>query len=436
MSAISNPVRPQEPVVPQAAPPPPHRSRPVWKPILTVAILALVGVAIYRFAVQSKPQTGSIPAGAKTAVATTGPVVRQLRVPGVTSARNFANVTAPIMRGPEGNQPMILLQLSKSGSIVKKGDLVASIDAQGIQDHVDDIKDTILQAANDVRVRQAEQQVESDSLQQSLRVAKSNLDKAVLTAKASEVRTEIDRELYKLSVDEAEARYNQAQREVAFRKQAHDAELKILNFTLERHRRHIGRHAHDLERFVIRAPMDGLVVISTLFRGGEMVQIQLGDQLAPGQSFMKIVDPRSMQVEGNINQAESSQLRVGQTVEVGLDAFSGLQLKGKVYSIGALAVGGWRQQYFVRNVPVRIALEQFDPRVIPDLSAFGDVQLERAENVTQVPLGAVHEDGGKNFLFVRSGDAFDRRPVTLGIHSNTQVAITSGVNAGEEVKLN
>jgi hypothetical protein len=26
--------------------------------------------------------------------------------------------------------------------------------------------------------------------------------------------------------------------------------------------------------------------------------------------------------------------------------------------------------------------------------------------------------------------------VTLGIHSNTQVAITSGVNAGEEVKLN
>jgi hypothetical protein len=301
---------------------------------------------------------------------------------------------------------------------------------------MDDIKDTILQASNDVRVRESEQAVELDALQQSLKVAKSNLDKAILDAKASEVRTDIDRELFKLAIDEAEGRYQQAQKEIAFRKQAQAAELKILNITLERHRRHLGRHDHDLVRFTIRAPMDGLVVMSTTFRGGEMVQIQLGDQLMPGQSFMKIVDPRSMQVEGNINQAESSELRVGQTVEVGLDAFSGLQLKGKVYSIGALAVGGWRQQYFVRNVPVRIALEQFDARVIPDLSAFGDVQLERAENVTQVPLGAVHEDNGKNFLFVRSGDAFDRRPVTLGIHSNTQVAITSGVNAGEEVKLN
>ncbi len=369
-------------------------------------------------------------------VATTGAVVRQLRVPGVTSARNFVTVTAPIMRGPEGNQPMILLQLAKSGSLVKKGELVATIDAQGVQDHVDDIKDTISQAANDVRVRQAEQAVESENMQQSLRVTKANLDKAIWDAKATEVRSDIDRELFKLAIDEADARYKQAQREVAFRKHSQDAELKILNLTLERHRRHMGRHEHDLERFTIRAPMDGLVVMSTTFRGGEMTQIQLGDQLYPGQSFMKIVDPRSMQVEGNINQAESGELRIGQTVDIGLDAFSGLLLKGKVYSIGALAVGGWRQQYFVRNVPVRIAIESFDARVIPDLSAFGDVQLERAENVTQVPLGAIHEEGGKNFLFVRSGEAFDRRAVTLGVHSNTQVAITSGVNAGDEVRLN
>lgn len=436
MSAISNPVRPQEPAAPKAAPPPSQHSRPVWKPVVVVAILALVGFGIYRLTTQTAPQNAATPGGTKTVLATTGAVIRQLRVAGATSARNFVNVTAPIMRGPEGNQPMILLQLSKSGALVKKGELVATIDSQGVQDHVDDIKDTILQAQNDVNVRKSEQAVESESLQQSLRVAKSNFDKASWDLKATEVRSDIDRELLKLSVDEADARYKQAQREVAFRKQAQDAELKILNFTLERHRRHIGRHTHDLERFVIRAPMDGLVVMSTTFRGGEMVQIQLGDQLMPGQTFMKIVDPKSMQVEGNINQAESSQLRIGQTVDVGLDAFSGLQLKGKVYSIGALAVGGWRQQYFVRNVPVRIAIEQFDARVIPDLSAFGDVQLERADNVTQVPLGAVHEDGGKNFLFVRSGEAFDRRAVTVGVRSNNLVAITSGVSAGEEVKLN
>jgi multidrug efflux pump subunit AcrA (membrane-fusion protein) len=151
---------------------------------------------------------------------------------------------------------------------------------------------------------------------------------------------------------------------------------------------------------------------------------------------MKIVDPHSMQVEGNINQAESSELRIGQSVSVGLDAFPGTELKGKVYSIGALAVGGWRQQYFVRNVPVRIAIEQFDARVIPDLSAFGDVQMERIGNVVQVPLGAIHEDGGKSFLFVRAGDGFDRRAVTLGPRNNTSVAITSGVNTGDEVRVN
>jgi multidrug efflux pump subunit AcrA (membrane-fusion protein) len=436
MSALSHPVRPQEPSSPQAVPPPARPKRPIWKPIAIIAVVIVAGAAVFKLATSSKPQGSLAIIGAKTMPVAVGNLVRELRVPGVTSARNFANLTAPIMRGPESGQPMILLQLAKAGSLVKKGDLIATIDSQGVQDHVDDIKDTILQASNDVRIRQAEQAVEWENLQQSLRVAKANLEKARFDAKASEVRSDIDRELFQLAIDEADARYKQAQNELAFRKQSHEAEIKILNLTLERHRRHVGRHVHDLERFTIHAPIDGLVVMNSVFRGGEMTQIQLGDQLYAGQPFMKIVDPHSMQVEGNINQAESSELRIGQSVSVGLDAFPGTELKGKVYSIGALAVGGWRQQYFVRNVPVRIAIEQFDARVIPDLSAFGDVQMERIGNVVQVPLGAIHEDGGKSFLFVRAGDGFDRRAVTLGPRNNTSVAITSGVNTGDEVRVN
>jgi hypothetical protein len=443
MSAISNPVRLPEPAEPKPVQPAPPVKRPssAWKVALGVLLLGAIGYGLYRMAAPAKQQNSAASFSAiKTVAASNGPLVRTLRVSGVTSARNFANLTAPIMRGPEGNQPMILLQLAKAGSFIKKGDLVATIDAQSVQDHVDDIKDTIAQATNDVRVREAEQAVEWETLQQSLRVAKANLDKAIWDAKATEVRSDIDKELFKLAIDEADARYKQAQNEVAFRKKSQGAELQILKLTLERHRRHLGRHEHDLERFTIHAPMDGLIVMQTVFRGGEMTQIQLGDQLAPGQPFMKIVDVHSMQVEANINQAETSDLRIGQPVDVGFDAFPELKLKGKVYSIGALAVGGWRQQYFIRNVPVRVAIDGYDPRVIPDLSAYGDVQQESAGSVTQVPLGAVREDGGKPFLFVRGGahseGGFDRRQVTLGVRSNTHVAVISGIQAGEEVRLN
>ena len=123
-------------------------------------------------------------------------------------------------------------------------------------------------------------------------------------------------------------------------------------------------------------------------------------------------------------------------MKVGCDAFPGLALDGHIYSIGALAAAGWSQSVYVRNVPVNISIDGVDPRVIPDLSASGDVELERADHVVAIPLSAVRENNGKASVMVRKGDAFEERAVTLGLRTNEQVAVLTGLQAGEEVRLN
>jgi len=111
-------------------------------------------------------------------------------------------------------------------------------------------------------------------------------------------------------------------------------------------------------------------------------------------------------------------------------------LTGRVYSIGALATSPGRSQFFIRMVPVRIAIDKLDPRVIPDLSAYVDVITGQEENTLQVPTGAVTEENGKPFVFVKSGDGFEKRAVTTGLRSHTQIAIREGLRAGEEVRVN
>jgi multidrug resistance efflux pump len=340
------------------------------------------------------------------------------------------------MRAGEGRSgAMVILALAPGGKLVKKGETVLEIDPGWLQDHIDDIEDSIRAARNDINKRQAEQAVEWENLQQTLRTTRATLEKARLDARASEVRTEVERELLRLNVEEAEARYRQQERDLAQRKEAHAAELQILKLTETRHVRHRDRHLNDLTRFQVKAPMDGLVVLATTFRGGEMSQIALGDQVGPGQQVLKIVEPGSMQLDANINQAETGMLRIGQKVRVGFDAFPGLTLPGRVFSVGALAVGGWRQQNYIRTVPVKIAFDQLDERVIPDLSAHADVILERAEATSKVPRSAVGMEGNQPFLFVRSGDQFVKRPVQLGLFGNTEVAVTEGVKPGEQIRL-
>jgi len=378
---------------------------------------------------------GSLTPGVPTAKLETGVFERVIRLAGETSARNFAAITVPLMRGPDATQEMVLIELVSAGTQVKKGDLIAKIDAKTAEDHIEDVKSMVLQAESNIAKRRAEQAVNWGNLQQTLRVAKASLDKARLDFQAAEIRTPIDQELLKLYVEESEARYKQLQNDLASQKAIHSAELRNLDITRQRQVMHLSRHLDDLKRMTFHAPMNGLVVMATFFRSGEMAQIQLGDQVRSGQTIMKIVDTSSMQVETSANQSESSQLRIGQPAAVTLDAFPGLALKGQGYSIGAMGVGGSRLNYYIRTVPVRVAIEDTDPRLIPDLSAAANVVVEKQENVLLIPLSAVRSQNGKEFAMVKSGQGFERREIQLGKRNSTHAIVVSGVSRGEQVGL-
>ena len=424
--------------VPAPAPPPEQKSRK-WL-LIAGLLIVIAGAAAWYFsrtAPNSEAPAAGTPVIGRTAAATSGTLNRTIRITGQTSAIDFANITAPMLRGPDAGREMILLNVAPSGSWVKKGAKVAEIDAQSLIDHVDDLADTIKTAQADIRKREAEQSIELENLQQTVRLAKADVDKMRLEYNASETQTDIQRQLLKLSLDESEARYKQAQADIADKKAAQAAEIKILEYTLLRHTRHRDRHVNDIKAFTVYAAMDGLVVMQQIWRGSEMGQVQQGDRLMPGQPFMKIVNTKTMQVEANVNQAESSDFRVGQFARIKLDAFSGLEFDGRVHSIGALAAGGMRNSYYVRNVPVRVQILGNDPRLIPDLSASGDVRIESAENQTIIPRSAVKNEDGKTVVYVQKADkTFEKRAVALGLTNDTHAAVESGIKAGEIVQIN
>lgn len=371
----------------------------------------------------------------RTAKVLRGSLDQVLRVTGTTAARSFAAITAPMMRGPDSGRNLVLIKLAGAGTIVKQGDLIAEIDAQPIIDHVDDLSATVAQAEGDINKRKAEQAIEMENLRQSLRQAKADWDKALLDNGAAEIRMPIDKELLQLSIDEAAARYKELQAELSLTEQKQSSEIRILRYTLDRHTRHRDRHKHDLTKFTIHAPLGGLAVMQSIWRSGDFGQIQEGDQVWPGEPFMNIVDTSSMEVQGRINQAESESLRIGQPATIHFDAFPGLQLSGKIRSVGAMGVGGWNENYYIRTIPVVITIQGSDSRIIPDLSASADVVLSHQENALIAPLESVVSEGGRQVVYAKRDSRFLPRAVQLGRRNHTQVEIVAGLQAGDEVAL-
>jgi multidrug resistance efflux pump len=444
MSAQLNPTNPaqlpqQPPKSPTLVPPPAESdNKPSWRRWALFALGLAVGTLIWRLydTNQQEQARAALPV-VKTVAVREGILHQTVRVSGTTAARNFANVTVPKLTGPEGNRPMTILNLATNGSYVRKGQIVMEIDGQSLQDHVDDVHATVVQAQMDVDKRKAEHALDMENLMQSVRVAKSELDKAALDVKAKELRTAVDQELLQLSYEEAQAKYNQLLKEVELKKQSQASEMKILQYTTDRHTRHRDRHKADLKKFVVYANMDGLAVVQMMWRGSENDSLKVGDIVAPGQVAMKIVDPKSMQVEGSINQAEVSMFRIGEPANITVDAFPGVTLKGKLYSVGALAVTPARQQNFIRTIPVKVAIESFDEKIIPDLSAAAEVLVgTESSRLPLIPRGALSEEDGKYFVYTKQANGFQRKAVEVGAMNQTQAAIKSGINAGEEVALN
>jgi biotin carboxyl carrier protein len=404
-----------------------------------IALIALVlagGWALYHF--QTRPERRNAQAqnvAIRTVKVSSGTVQKVLRLTGSTTAKDFASIAAPRMRAAEGGRNLLLMYLAPSGGMVKKGELVAQIDTQAMKDHLDDLNAQIVQSQADIKRRKAEIAVNSENLQQSLRSSKADVDKIKLDAAASEVRTVIDAEQLKLSVEEADAAYQEQFKDMATKKVSDAADLRILEITLEKTIHERDRYQSDIERFTIAAPMSGLAVMQTIIRGTEMGQVQQGDQVFPGQPFMKIVDVSGMQVLASASQVESEEMRLGQPAVITFDAFPGLTLHAKVTNIGAIATAGSRSNNFLRTIPVFMRILDHDNRVIPDLSTSTDVVIDQTANALVIPLASVEARDGKSFVRVKRAQGFEVREVKLGVNDHVRTAVLEGLRQGEEVAL-
>ena len=419
----------------QPAPPPIHSSRR-WVIWLLLMAVILAGLAAYLLA--NRPPQAQRPAAVAavpTVTVRVGTLERRVRVAGQTSARNFTVITVPIFRGRGGQAGLSLTKLVTGGSRVKTGDIVAEIDPQTYVEQLDDLDDNISQAEADLRRQQASQALDWESLQQDLRSGKAEMERTTLDYKAADVKTPIEQELLKLSMDEAAAAYKQSLASEDFHRTSFQCGLRILEIAYTQLKRRRERLALDIQHFTFKALMDGLAVVQSFQRGTDMAQYQVGDTVTPGRSFLKIVDTSTMQLEARANQTETSEIRVGQPATVTLDAFPELTFQGKVYSIGAMAVQGQRESYWVRTVPLTVQIKGEDSRLIPDLSGAAEVVVGRRENALMIPLQTVHSEGGKDFVFLKTATGFEKRQIEVGLEGAADVAVVSGLAAGDEVAL-
>ncbi|HUP48847.1 MAG TPA: efflux RND transporter periplasmic adaptor subunit [Thermoanaerobaculia bacterium] len=201
----------------------------------------------------------------------------------------------------------------------------------------------------------------------------------------------------------------------------------------------------DLSRTTLLAPLDGKVVQLNA-REGEVVVT--GTMNNPGSVIAVIADLSQILVEAEVGETEIVGIRPEQPARITVDAVPGHEYAGRVVEIGSSAAVRQSAGSGIRYFKVKVAIDDPDDRLRPGMTSQVSIITSTLPDAVVVPIQAVVErvPGGseeeeeddddtpkEKFVFLARDGKARITPVETGISDATDVAIVSGISAGDPV---
>jgi len=269
---------------------------------------------------------------------------------------------------------LTITKLMSAGSKVRAGDVLAEFDRQAQTREFIDKQAQYEELANKVMEEQAKENAARAADETEISQAESSLRKAELEAQKFELLSRIDAEKNQEALEEAKATLQQLRTTFDLKRQSAHAAIRLLELQRDRARQVMEHAQKNAELMIVHAPIDGIAVLNTIWKQGKMGEVQEGDQVRPGITFMQVVDPSQMQVRAFANQQDFLNLQLGQQAEVRLDAYPELVFAGKLEEMAPAATPGDFSSK-LRNFAVVVSIAGNDPKLMPDLSAAVDISL-------------------------------------------------------------
>lgn len=357
-----------------------------------VLVLALIGAAAWYFVAGSK----SFDVEAATALAPSagGADTAVLQATGYVTARRQATVSAQIT----GTLTKVLIE---EGDKVEAGQVLATLDDTAA-------KASLAQAEAGLRAAQANLVQMDSQLAQSRRdyVRAQDLAQRKLasTQSAEQARTQVESQVAQVN---------------SLRRQIDVAQAGVQSAQVY------------LDYCTVRAPFTG-VITAKAAQVGEIVS-----PLSAGGGFTRtgvgtIVDMDSLEIEVDVTESYINRVQPKQPAQATLDAYPDWKIPAHVIAIIPTADRG------KATVKVRIAIEQKDTRILPDMGVRVSF-LEEAKKADApppkgvlVPTSAIVQRDGKSVVFSIDGDRARLKAVTPGQAYN-DLRLVEGIGAGTKV---
>lgn len=193
----------------------------------------------------------------------------------------------------------------------------------------------------------------------------------------------------------------------------------------------------QIAKCVINAPVAGQVVYANETGRAAEPLIAEGKVVRERQTIIRLPDHEKMQVTAKVNESRVDLIKHGQTVAIHVDALPGVVLTGSVRKVAEYPLPTSVFTGNVKNYQTDIDIHDPPEDLRPGMTAEVNILVEQRERVTQVPVQAIVERGGRHFCLVEdeATHRLSAREVQIGSCNDTLLIIEDGLQLGERVVI-
>ena len=184
-----------------------------------------------------------------------------------------------------------------------------------------------------------------------------------------------------------------------------------------------------LRKTKVLSPTDGTALTVPVIEGQVVIAAA---SVNSGTTLMSIANLSKLQIEMHINQVDKARLTLDKVVQIHAEALKDESMDARISFIAPIAT----TKSSVKGFQVQAIIDKPDPRLSPGMTVTLNIPIARVEDAISVPVTAVFKsEGNKKVVYVKNGDATEKREVKVGVTNIDHAQILNGVKEGEEILL-
>lgn len=323
-------------------------------------------------------------------------------------------------------------KLVDEGTRVKKGDFIANLD-------ISDLSSKMMNAETELQKSESQfSQTQLDSAL-TLRQARDELLNLKYGVTEKEIVLEQSKFEPPATIKQAEIDLEKAQRAYLQAKENYKIKLEQSKAKMQEVAAVLGRSQRDLKNirelisaFTITAPDEGMVVYVREWNGNRKTT---GSQVNAYEPVVATLpDLTTMLSKTYVNEVDIRKIAVGQSVDIGLDAYPEKKLTGKVINVSN--VGEQKPNSDSKVYQVNVQINESDTTLRPAMTTSNAIISEVLENVIFVPLECLHNQGDSlTYVYRVDGRVPVRQEVTVGKANSNEIVVYQGLDEGDQLYL-